>query len=202
MSSSISVPPSSSFGTFLEQRLPATLEKVVQKNLATGEEVFIRLKGAFKEALICTDQRVMIIKSGFMTGQMFGSDVFQLPYRGIASAEVKYRILSGYFQISAGGMQNTAKSYWSSERSTNPSKAPNCVSLNSRLQATNFRSACAFIMEHIEQTRRVPSPSESDVAASLGQLWKLRTEGAISQSEYEAAKERLLASSFARTSRR
>ena len=60
----------------------------------------------------------MIVKSGFMTGQMFGSSVFQLPYGGIASAEVKYRILSGYFEVSAGGMQNTAKSYWDCTVST------------------------------------------------------------------------------------
>ena len=102
----------------LDQALPDALEKVVQKNLATGETVLVRLKGAVKEALICTDRRVMIVKSGFMTGQMFGSSVFQLPYGGIASAEVKYRILSGYFEVSAGGMQNTAKSYWDCTVST------------------------------------------------------------------------------------
>lgn len=82
----------------LDQTFPAVLEKVVQGNLASGETVPVRLRAAFKEALVCTDRRVMIIKSGFMAGQMFGSDVFQVPYGNIASAEVKYRILSGYFR--------------------------------------------------------------------------------------------------------
>lgn len=181
----------------LNQALPETLEKVLQKNLAADERVLVRLKGAFKEALVCTDRRVMIVKSGFMTGQMFGSDVFQLSYGSIASAEVKYRIISGYFEVSAGGMQNTAKSYWSTGKSSDPAKAPNCISLNSRSQAANFRAACAFIMKQIEQSRHGlaspgPARSESDIAASLERLWKLKIDGAIDQAEYEAAKNRLL----------
>ena len=94
-----------------------------------GETILVQLKGAFNEALVCTSRRVMIAKSGFMTGQMFGSDVFQVPYGNITSAEVKYGIMSGYFQVSAGGVQNTVKSYWSTGRESSPRKAPNCVSL-------------------------------------------------------------------------
>jgi hypothetical protein len=183
----------------IDQTLPSVLEKVVQSNLAPGETVLVRLKGAFKEALVCTDRRVMIVKSGFMTGQMFGSDVFQVPYSNIASAEVKYRILSGYFEVTAGGMQNTPKSYWSQQKGVDPAKAPNCISLNSKSQADSFRAACALIMERIEQTRRgipmQPASSETDVATALERLWKLKTDGAIDQAEYDTAKGRLLAKS-------
>ncbi len=139
----------------------------------------------------------MIVKSGFMTGQMFGSDIFQLSYGSIASAEVKYRILSGYFEVSAGGMQNTGKSYWSSDKKADPAKAPNCVSLNNKTQAANFRSACAFIMDRIEQARRpaAASPSvsaEIDIATAIERLWKLKVDGALDQAEYDAAKAQLL----------
>lgn len=182
----------------LDQALPEILEKVLQKNLAAGEGVLVRLKGGFKEALICTDRRVVIVKSGFMTGQMFWSNVFQLTYGSITSAEVKYRIMSGYFEVSAGGVQNTAKGYWSTEKGSDPAKAPNCVSLNSKSQAASFRTACTFIMGRIEQSRLgltapVPARSEPDVATALERLWKLKNDGAIDQSEYEAAKSRLLA---------
>ena len=180
----------------LNQALPATLGKVVQANLVAGETILVQLKGAFNEALVCTSRRVMIAKSGFMTGQMFGSDVFQVPYGNITSAEVKYGIMSGYFQVSAGGVQNTVKSYWSTGRESSPRKAPNCVSLDSKPQAASFRAACAFIMKRIEQSRQAAEPpsarSETDIAASLERLWKLKTEGAIDRTEYEAAKGRLL----------
>jgi hypothetical protein len=177
--------------------LGSTLEKVVATNLTREEKVLIKFKGAFKEALICTDRRVLIIKSGFMTGQMFGSDAFQLSYGNIASAEVKYRLLSGYFEVSAGGMQNTAKSYWSTDRYSDPAKAPNCVALNSKSQATNFRAACAMIMERVENFRRPQTAPQNisrqpDIAASLERLWKLKMEGAIDQAEYESAKAQLL----------
>ena len=177
--------------------IPSTLEKVIAANLASDEEVLVRLKGAFKEALICTDRRVMIAKSGFMTGQMFGSDVFQLSYGSIASAEVKYRILSGYFEVSAGGMQNSSKSYWAQDKNADPAKAPNCVSLNSKPQANTFRAACSFIMQRIELSRRGPPVSqpvavETDIATAIEKLFSLKTAGAIDQAEFDAAKRKLL----------
>ncbi len=180
--------------------IPGGLQKTLDKNIAAGETVLVALKGAFKEALICTDRRILIMKAGFMTGQTFGSEVFQLSYSSIASAQVKYRILSGYFEVSTGGMQNTDKSYWSQDKALDPAKAPNCVSLNSRRQADLFRRACTFISEHIDLYRRSPvmSPVQNsevsplDISSAIERLWKLKLEGAIDQSEFEAAKSRLL----------
>jgi hypothetical protein len=138
----------------LLQALPNTLEGLVQKNLLTGERILVRLKGAFKEALICTDRRVIILKSGFMTGHMLGSNVFQLAYDNVASAEVRSGMMTGYLAVTTGGVLSGAKSYWSSDKHTNPRYASNCVSLASRSQAASFRAAAAFIMERIEQSRR------------------------------------------------
>ncbi len=171
------------------------LDKILQSNLADGETVLVRLKGAFKEALVCTDRRVMIVKSGFMTGQMFGADVFQIPYPNVSGAQVKYRIFSGYFELSAGGMQNIAKSYWSTDKNTDPAKAPNCVSLNSKSQAALFRSACAFITERAGQSHAqasATSASGQDIASAIERLWKLKNDGAIDQAEFDLAKKRLL----------
>jgi hypothetical protein len=183
----------------LIQPIPETLGKALKANLSPGETVELQIKGAFKEALVCSNRRLMIIKSGFMTGQMFGSDTFQLPWSGISSAEVKFRILSGYFEVSAGGMQNSLKRYWSSDRSTDPSKAPNCVALNSKSQAALFRLACSFILQKVDEARRAPvvtSPIQaapaSDMASQIERLWSLKTEGALTQAEFEAAKARLI----------
>jgi len=107
-----------------------------------------QLKGAFKEALICTDSKVIIVKGGFMTGQVFGTNVFQMPYKNIAGVEIKFHLVSGYFEISSGGMQNTVKSYWSQDPNTDPAKAPNCVSIN-RSHVEKFRAACNFILSRL-----------------------------------------------------
>ncbi len=181
----------------LIQTIPAGLERTLGENLTAGETVAIKLKGAWKEVLVCTDRRVLILKSGFMTGQTFGSDLFQLPYAAIASAEVKFHLISGYFEVSAGGMQNTAKSVWSADRNADPAKSPNCVSLNSRAMANTFRQACTFIMEKVAASRTVPAPPaqslETDIAGAIERLWKLHTDGALTRDEFEAGKAKLLA---------
>jgi hypothetical protein len=177
--------------------IPGGLEKVVNSNLIKGEAVIYRLKGAWKEALVCTNNRVMIAKKGFMTGQIFGSDVFQLSYGSVASAQVKFHLLTGYFEVSAGGVQNTQKSYWNTgSGNANPSRSPNCVSLNSRTQADKFRQAAAFIMDQggrMRTSNGAATSTTSDIATSLEKLWTLKSQGALSEAEYQTAKANLLA---------
>jgi hypothetical protein len=73
----------------LIEPLPPRLETELDGLLAnTGETVCIKLKGAFKEALVCTDKRVIILKAGFVTGQTFGSKAFQIFYRNVTGVQV------------------------------------------------------------------------------------------------------------------
>ena len=160
--------------------------------LAGGEAVLLAMKGAFNEALICTSGRVLIIKTGFMTGQLFGSKVFQLPYSAIASVEVKFTLLTGYLEVSAGGMQNTPKSYWATSGSQSATTAPNCVSIDRRDQAARFRMACAFILERVEKARNGTASVQPGTAQEIERLWALHQSGALTLSEYETAKARSL----------
>jgi hypothetical protein len=86
-------------------------------------------------------------------GQLFGTDTFQCPYTNIAGVEVKFHLFTGYFELSAGGMQNTNRSFWNTDRKVNAAKAPNCVSISGRQQANKFRQACAFIMARAAEGR-------------------------------------------------
>ena len=71
------------------EQIPDRLERTLRQTLCPNERVFVKLKGAFKEALVCTDTRVLILKGGWMTGQIFGTDTFQCPYSMVAGAEVR-----------------------------------------------------------------------------------------------------------------
>ena len=66
-------------------------------NIALGpnEQVVVKLRGAYTEALICTRTRVIILKAGWMTGQWFGTDMFQCPYRNVAGAQVNFHLITG-----------------------------------------------------------------------------------------------------------
>jgi Bacterial PH domain len=130
--------PSSPAG--LVEVLPEKLEKILAENLQPGEHVQIKLKGANKEALVCTDRRVMILKTGAATGHLFGAGVFQLPYRNITGAQVNKHLISGYFEVSAGGSQNRNTTYM------NAAQRENCVSIVSKDSFAKFRDAGAFIL--------------------------------------------------------
>lgn len=185
----------------LIEELPKNISAALTDILAPGEVVHIQLKGAFKEGLICTDRRVIILKSGFMTGQTFGTDSFQQPYRNIAGVQVKFNLMSGYVEINAGGMANAQKSYWSTDKKSDPSKSPNCVSLNSKAQAEKFRQAASFILEtsHAANTGSqtpVAAPPANDTDAileSIRKLGELRDAGVLSEDEFNTKKSELLA---------
>ena len=128
------------------EQIPDRLERTLRQTLVPGERVLIKLRGAFKEALVCTSTRVMILKGGFMTGQIFGTDTFQMPYSMVAGAEVNFHLVTGYFELSTGGMQGTPKSFWEGGTQPTAAKSPNCVSISGTEQARKFRQACALIM--------------------------------------------------------
>jgi Short C-terminal domain len=169
--------------------IPGNLERALNAALSADETVTVKLKGAYSEALVCTSTRVIVLKSGWMTGQWFGTDMFQCPYSNVAGAQVNFHLLTGYFELSAGGMQNTRKSFWNRDESVNAAKAPNCVSIAGPERAARFREACAFIMH---KTSVGHWPIADSPLRLLEQLAKLRDSGAISATEYQVKKAELL----------
>lgn len=178
----------------LIELLPDRIEKALTELLTPGETIHVKLKGAFKEGLVCTDMRVMVLKGGFMAGQVFGNNAFQLPYSNVSGVQVVHHLVSGYFELSAGGMQNTPKSYWSSDKKSDPAKAPNCISLNSKRQREKFLEACAFILSRVDQVDSDASGRREtgEVFKALERLGILKESGVLSEDEFNVKKEELL----------
>lgn len=171
--------------------IPEKLERALATSLHRNERVFVKLCGVYKEALICTDTRVIILKAGWMTGQWFGTDMFQCPYPNVAGAQVNFHLVTGYFEVSAGGMQNTKKSFWNSDNPVSAAKAPNCVSISGRGRAGKFRQACAFIMQR-SSTGGGGSQPDDDSLDTLERLARLRDTGVISSADFEQKKAQIL----------
>lgn len=188
--------PDSPSSVGLIESLPERLERELAQLLGPTETVLCKVKGAFKEAVVCTDSRVIILKGGFMTGQILGNNSFQQPYSNIAGVQVSYHVMSGYFEVNAGGMQNVPKSYWSSDKRSDPAKAPNCVSLNSKPQAERFRQIASFILAKVDETRRGPAVSTAsptdDPLVVLDRLGKLREAGVLTEEEFLSKKAEIL----------
>lgn len=172
--------------------IPEKLERTLATSLHRNERVFVKLRGVYKEALACTDTRVIILKAGWMTGQLFGTDIFQCPYQNVAGAQVNFHLVTGYFEVSAGGMQNTKKSFWNTDNGVSAAKAPNCVSISGRVRADKFRQACAFIMHMASGSASAEIQPNGDSINTLEQLAKLRDTGVISVADFESKKAHIL----------
>jgi hypothetical protein len=136
--------------TSLLDVLPADLQRVVQESLGSDESVEIALKGAFKEVLVATNLRVMVLKSGIMTGHLFGSDVFQIPYSAISGVQVQMGVINGYFEVTTPGMPSEQMSLWDRDPAHDPNEAPNCVAFIGRSAAERFQRACTVILGRVQ----------------------------------------------------
>lgn len=172
--------------------IPNGLEIALRQALSPGEQVFVKLRGAYKEALVCTSTRVIIFKAGWMTGQLFGTDMFQCPYSNVAGAQVNFHLLTGYFELSAGGMQNSPKSFWNTDKNVNAAKAPNCVSIGGRGRVDRFRHASAFIMQRASGMAGTVGSAGEDALDTLARLAKLSDAGVISAAEFQTKKIEIL----------
>jgi hypothetical protein len=181
----------------LVEPLPKRLERQLASMLTTDEPVLVKLKGAFKEALVCTDKRVIIIKGGLVTGQLFGTATFQLPYQRITSVEIEFHLLTGYLEVSAGGVQSVKKSYWG-QGSKSAAASPNTITILRKLRP-RFQQAAVFIMEQISGAQQVTVAAQgttsqsSPIHAQIGALWDLKEKGAITEQEFAQKKSELLA---------
>lgn len=174
------------------ESLPERLEKALQRVLAPGERIVIKIRGAFKEALICTEMRVIILKCGWMTGQLFGTSIFQFPYSNLAGAQVNFGFVTGYFELSAGGMQNSPKSFWKSDAGLSATKAANCIAIAGKPSAEKFGNACTFIMQRVCASHRCIENRTPDEVSVLQRLGRLRNSGLISQAVFEAKRAEIL----------
>src|SRR3954467_2819628 len=88
----------------LKAKLTGSLNRILQQNLQPNETVLVALQAVCLEALVCTDRRVIKSQAGYYLRQTFGNNVFQLPYAAITSAQVSAHLLTGHFELWAGGI--------------------------------------------------------------------------------------------------
>lgn len=167
---------------------------LLRKYVDENEEIIVLLKGVFKEYLICTDKKVYVVKEGFMTGHTFGNGIFKMPYENITNAEVDFHMMTGYFEISTGGVQNKKYNYWSSDKNKDPAKQPNVISLNTVVRK-DFTDATQIILDKIFEKKNnnsIVTINQKSVADEIREFKSLLDDGIISQEEFDKKKQELL----------
>ncbi|MFD1422033.1 SHOCT domain-containing protein [Lactiplantibacillus songbeiensis] len=166
--------------------------KVFQKIGCTDfDSLRIALRGGFKEYLFATDSELIIAKKGYMTGHTFGYGVFRMPYSNITSVTVNFHILTGYFEVAAGGVQSSPKSFWG-QKDNSAGKAPNVISLASKQDRDTFAQAANIINKYLAVAHQPQQAGSTDVADEIRKLKGLADDGIISNEEFEAKKKQLL----------
>jgi hypothetical protein len=182
--------------------VPAKTRKHVDTHLGPDENVLVALVGTSGQALVALDDRLLIVKPGYMAGATFGAKVTSFPYRDISAIEVNTTWMSGVIEVIVPGYDGRKPtSYWSGDKDKDPFKISNCLPIPKKA-ASEWQPHLDAIRQKIARAKHAPHPSSApapgggagnnDLIASLERLQALRTAGALSDEEFQAAKERLL----------
>ena len=179
------------------EKLHGRAQKLLEQGLGKGEPVLGRINGIDDtQCLVLTDQRAIIIKVGWRSGQTLGGKVTSFEYRNISSVEVRASIITGTFEISSGGMQGSERSYYSANKGDGAWHAPNTIPISKQQQA-RFQQVATFIRERARlATQPVSQPVIStapDIPDQLRKLAELKAQGILTDAEFDAKKTELLA---------
>jgi hypothetical protein len=189
--------------------LPPKTRGLVDQVLRPDENVHVVFVGVGGQAMVATDDRMLVAKSGFMAGATFGSKTLDFPYDQITGIELHVGAMTGYLQIVSPSFQgNLPQSYWTRDKGHDPWKLPNCIPVG-RNAVTAFQGSLALVRERLakgywtdgvgaappEAAPDLKSPANTgtgDLAAQIKELAALHEAGALSDDEFAQAKQKLL----------
>jgi hypothetical protein len=166
-------------------------ERLLIENLSDGENVLSKCVGADDiYSLVVTDRRVLIIKVGWRTGQTGGAAVTSYDHRNITSVEVRFSMMTGIFEVSAGGMQNKRLSAYGKDAR----EAPNAFPILKK-QAAKFQLVAALIRDRMGAAHAPlgSAPVQESIPDQIGKLASLRDAGILTGEEFDTKKAELLA---------
>ncbi len=169
---------------------------LLAQNLSTDEEVLGTAIGSFGQTVVATTKKVIILKSGFMSGQTFGNKATSFDYRTLVGVEVRQGFAQGEFEILAGGLGNNQASTIGAK--VNMAQQPNgLVFPKTDAKAFNAMATKIRDMSHSAHSEGQGQAgqglsAEHPSVAAIKQLSELHDAGILSDSEFETKKKDLL----------
>lgn len=175
-------------------KLKDKVKQALAENASPAETVRVIIHGAHGQAIIGTDTRAFVCKPGFMAGATFGTEVTSWSYQNVTGVQLHKGMLTGTVVIQAPGQSGTMTSYWG-QKADDPAKAPNAIPVAGGW--ADVQAGVARLRQLIDAAHAPASISEggasSSTADELRKLAELRSDGILSEEEFQAAKARLLA---------
>jgi hypothetical protein len=173
--------------------------EALRRHLARDEKILGQVIGSFNQAIVATDRKVMVLKSGIMAGQTFGIKETSFDYRLIVGVEVKSGFAQGEFQIISAGFSGNQGNR--NRDKVKMAEEPNGVVFQS-MHLEHFSKMAAKIRETsgnlAGNATSTPTPtptpevSETSIPDQILALSELHKIGVLTDEEFTSKKKDLL----------
>jgi len=167
--------------------LTRRLRRELERQTHDGERIRFCVRGDLGHALVCLDDRLIVLKSGFHAGTTFGTQAATIFYRDVTGIQVRMHLVSGWIEISSPSFQGRERKRTRHPRTSDRDvyKLPNCVPIH--------RSHLDTYAQPLAELRRLVALSKDgfrrlDVVAELERLSALADAGRLDAEEYARAK--------------
>jgi hypothetical protein len=150
------------------------------------------LRGKHGHALVCLDDRLLILKRGFYAGAAFGAMAATIFYRDVTGIQVRTHLVSGWIEISTPSFQGAERNRTGTRRSSAKHDVitqPNCVPVQRRYVAL-YHVALSELRGLIAHAKLEQDPR--GVVAQLERLAMLHRDGVVDDREFALAKSTIL----------
>jgi hypothetical protein len=175
------------------------LRQELDLNAKAGEHAQLCVRGALGQALVCLDDRIVIVKRGLSAGAAFGAISATIYYRDVTGVQIGRRLFSGWIEIHSPSFQGGDRTRTLQNPARHdPFRQPNCLPMRRR-HSSSYHEALAQIRGFVAAAKA--EPDRLPVIDQLERLAMLRRRGDIDQLEFELAKARILGDTLSRWNR-
>jgi hypothetical protein len=171
--------------------LTRRLRRELERQKLEHEKVRFCLRGDLGHALVCLDDRLLVLKSGFHAGTTFGTMAATIFYRDVTGIQVRMHLVSGWIEISSPSFQGRERKRTRHPRTSDRDvyKLPNCVPIH-RMHLAQYDAPLAELRQLVADAKE--GVVRSDVVAELERLSELADAGHLDEREYARAKSMVL----------
>jgi hypothetical protein len=171
--------------------LTRRLRRELERQTHEDEQVRFCLRGDLGHALVCLDDRVLVLKSGFHAGTTFGTMASTIFYRDVTGIQVRMHLVSGWIEISSPSFQGRERKRNRHPRTSDRDvyKLPNCVPIH-RVHLDQYDAPLAELRRLVAEAKQ--GVAGKNVVAELERLSQLADAGHLDEQEYARAKAMVL----------
>jgi hypothetical protein len=171
--------------------LGSRLRREFDLNTHSGETARFCVRGLAGTALVCLDDRILILKRGFYAGTTFGAISATIYYADVTGIQVGRHLLSGWIEIHSPSFQGGGDGKRASQHAPARTafKQPNCLPI--RRRRTSTYQLALVELRHLVADAKLDH-EHLPVVDQLERLAMLRRRGDVDQREFELAKARIL----------